>query len=307
MRKPTERTALVTHKGCLDGTGCAAVFIWSGGNRSNVIFKPPSSCMLTPEEAAPFDEVWFADLCPSSLEDPAGGKPFHVFDHHISNIKRFEGDPNCTFSIDHSGTSLLAQETDVFSRCGWGGQNIDEGRWVTDYERLVRALEAYDLGRFDHREGQFMADLAATLTQEQLLEMITDCGEHVSAVLNNVFSNATVEAARRARMIYAAKAAESALYTEFSPPGWDIASGMVNAGIAISPEPWKNAVAEEILKRAELAVIVDCTTWSLSFRSKTLDVSRMAQEYGGGGHMRAAGFKISSHNVLWAVLEEIFG
>lgn len=305
MRKPTERTALVTHRGCLDGTGCAAVFIWSGGLRQNVIFKPPHDCNLTPEEAAGFDEVWFADLCPDLSVEPACGLPFHVFDHHKSNMEKWGGSMNCTFSMTHSGTSLLAQETGVFAQCQWGRESLDEGRWVTDYERMVKALEAYDLGRFEHHEGQFMADFAGTLTQEQLLEMIIECGEHVGTVLNNVENLAAVNAIRRSRILYAQKAAESALYFDWDPPGGEFRG--VPTGVSISPEPWKNAVAEEILRKAVLAIVVDSTSWSLSFRSKTLDVSKMAQEYGGGGHMRAAGFKISSHDILWSILEEVFG
>lgn len=304
MRKPTARTALVTHRGCLDGTGCALVFIWAGGKRENIFFKPPSDCRLTPEEAAPFDEVWFADVCPQHLNDCAGGKPWLVFDHHLSNMQKFEKNPLCRFSMTHSGTSLLADELDVYGYCQWGSQNLELGRWVTDYERLVRALEAYDLGRFDYHEGQYLADLAGTLSQEQMLEILETIG--VRVFVDTSYRSA-VETAQRTRQAFAKKAAETALYTEFKPPGWGYASGTCDAAIAVSPEPWKNAVAEELLKKAELAIILDVSTWQVSFRSKTLDVSSMAKVHGGGGHKRAAGFKIPSHDVLQAILEELFG
>jgi oligoribonuclease NrnB/cAMP/cGMP phosphodiesterase (DHH superfamily) len=299
MRKPTERTALVTHKGCLDGTGCAAVFIWSGGLRKNVIFKTPNSCDLTPEEAEPFDEVWFADLCPKDMRDPAGGKPFWVCDHHLSNIERVGDHPCCTFSLTHSGTSLLVQETGIMF--GPDGQPHDE---TEDLKTLIEALESYDLGRFDNVLGQRMADAAGSMSQEQMLLRILLKG---TGVLSDLEIISRAEAMATARNMYAKRAAETAVYIEFRPPGWGLASGTVDAGIAISPETWKNQVAEEILRKAELAIVIDSTSWSLSFRSKTLDVSKMAQEYGGGGHKRAAGFKISSHDILRAVFQEIFG
>lgn len=298
MRKPTSRTALVTHKRCLDGTGSAAVFIWSGGSRSNVIFKTPSDCLLTSDEAAPFDEVWFVDLCPHDLSDPAGGKPFWVCDHHKTNLERFGDHPCCTFSMSHSGTSLLARETGLL--VGPDGNPHDETEAL---EELIGALEAYDLGRFDNWRGQRMADAAGSMSQETMLQYLVSYG---TGTLYNQEIVSRAEAMASARNIYAQKAAADALYLEFRPPGWGIASGTVDAGIAVSPEPWKNAVAEEILRTAELAIVVDISTWSLSFRSKTLDVSRMAQEYGGGGHKRAAGFKISSHDTLRAIIEEIF-
>lgn len=290
---------MVTHRGCLDGTGSAAVFVWAGGLRKNIIFKPPSDCMLKAYEVGDFDEVWFADLCPESLVDPAGGLPFWVCDHHVTNIKKFDGDPRCTFSMTHSGTSLLARETGIMF--GPDGQPHDE---TEDLRFLIESLEAYDLGRFDSVMGQRMADCAGSMSQEQMLLHLITKG---TGVLNDIEIISRAEAMASARNLYAQKAAESAHYFEFKPPGWGMASGTVDAGITVSPEPWKNACAEAILRRAELAIVVDSTSWTLSFRSKTLDVSSMAQEYGGGGHKRAAGFKIASHDILRAIVEEIFG
>lgn len=254
--------------------------------------------MLTPEEAAPFDEVWFVDLCPQDLNDPSGGKPFWVCDHHITNIERHSGNPNCTFDIKYSGTSLLAKEL--------GFRDVGEGSPVKhdDGWELINGLQDYDLGRFGNFIGQRLADCAGTMSQEEMLDMFIVHGTEVWTA-DEVVGRAA--GAAGARLNYAKKAAESALYMEFRPPGWGVASGTVNAGISISPEPWKNAVAEEILKKAELAIVFDSTSWTCSFRTKTLDVSKMAEEYGGGGHKRASGFKISSHDALRALLEEIFG
>jgi hypothetical protein len=164
-RKPTEKTALVTHKGCLDGTGSALMFITAGGRRENVIFKAPSTALLTPEEAAPFDEVWFADLCPPSLEDPAGGRPFHVFDHHVSNQRKFGNDPRCTFDMKKSGTSLMAEVL---------GLDCPADELPGAFDGLIEALEAYDLGKFDHVGGVRLADIASSYTQEEMLDLMIE-------------------------------------------------------------------------------------------------------------------------------------
>lgn len=204
--------------------------------------------------------------------------------------------------MQHSGTSLLARELG-FVDPSWREDDVNLPLCKQDRLTIIKALEAYDLGRFDEWRGQRLADAAGTMSQDEMLSLLQIEGTgawHSSEITWRAMG------AAGARTLYAQKAAESALYLEFRPPGWGVASGTVDAGVSVSPEPWKNAVAEEILKRAELAIIVDSTSWQLSFRSKTLDVSSMAKAYGGGGHKRAAGFKISSHDALRALLEEIF-
>ena len=310
MFKPTERTLLATHRGCLDGTGSALMFIWAGGLRRNVIFRNPGQCSLTAAELASFDvdEVWFADLCPASLEDPAGGLPFHVFDHHLSNVQRHGDDPRCTFDMTKSGTSLLARELNVirpadpFPRYGLAMElNVQE---------LIDALEAYDLGRFDNREGQRLADAAGTYTQDEMLDILILNGPD-TMFHRDIVSRA--EAMASVRKIYAEQAARNARIEEWDAV--DVGSldcTPVRVAVAVSPVYWKNAVAMGMLARPEapqVAVIIDPTTQMVSLRSLPggPDCSVMAGLYGGGGHARAAGFKASGGKMLEALSRTVFG
>ncbi len=257
--------------------------------------------MRRDELPADIDEVWYVDCCPKDLTDPAGGLPFRVFDHHVSNQMLHGNDPRCTFVMDKSGTSLFAEIVGVgnlTSRFGLDAESILNGR-----KHVVQAIEDYDLGRFHEADGQFLADLAATFTQDEMLKCLLRDEEDVfyATVLS-----ARADAVAQTRRIYAESAARSAYYSHsFRPPGWG--DGFCSAGIAVSPVFWKNDVAEEILKKVELAIIIDPTGGMVSLRSKTLDCSTMATAMGGGGHARAAGFKANSHDILKSMMNEVLG
>ena len=298
MLKPTDKTVLVSHKGCLDGTGSAWMFLEAGGRIERIIFRNPSMLVFSPGELpADADEVWYADCCPPDLTDPTCGIPFRVFDHHMTNQAKFKDDPRCTFVMERSGTSLMSQVLGV--------SRDSEGNYLTTgMSSLIQALEAYDLGNFDNEIGMYLSDLAASYSQQEMLSLLFIKNSHV---LYDAVLLARVEAARAIRDQYAAGAGARAHYFEFKPPGWGNASGTVNAGVISSPVYWKNAVAEEILKKAEVAIIIDPVGGMVSLRSHTIDVSAIAVAMGGGGHKRAAGFKLNLHSLMNAVIDEVFG
>lgn len=292
--KPTDKTGLVTHRGCLDGTGSALMFLWAGGKRENIVFRNPSTAFLTPSEAASFDDVWFADVCPPSLDnEPAGGKPFHVFDHHLSNMKKFGDDPRCTFDMKKSGTSLMARELDVVDEETMAGALVSE---------LVSALEAYDLGRFDEPMGVMLADAASSYTQDEMLDKLVKHGPGV-IFDDEIISRAA--ALSSVRNIYSDQAAKYAYSFQFPDTG----DSIIECGMAVSPVYWKNEVAVRILKDHDLALIVDPTSQMVSLRSKPggPDCSIIAARYGGGGHARAAGFKANGLQMLNALTEAVIG
>ena len=173
-------------------------------------------------------------------------------------------------------------------------------------QTLIEALEAYDLGRFDNYSGQRLADIAASYSQEQLLEIMIE--RDPEEILFDRDLTHRADALSSVRRLYAEAAARGArMIDEFRPPGWGEASGTVVAAAAVAPPYWKNAVAEELLKRAELAIIIDPVGGMVSFRSRDLDVASMATAMGGGGHKRASGFKANSWDMLRALVQEVFG
>ncbi len=294
---------LVTHKSCLDGTGSALVFLWAGGRRDRILFKAPAELVLSPLEV-PSDvtEVWYADCCPSSLSDPAAGRPFRVFDHHVSGMRSFGSDSRCTFDMGRSGTSLLAREL---------GQLDDtigsfEGSRCSRQE-LVSALEAYDLGRFSDMPGQRLADVAASYTQEELLDVMHGMGPH--RTLHDSVLSSRADAIASLRRKFGDSVATSARYFMMDFPIPEHGDS-VWVGITASPIDWKNEAAQRVLDSglATLAVVVDLVSATVSLRSHDdgPDCSRIAGLYGGGGHARAAGFSISGGRAFDALANTVF-
>lgn len=279
------------------------MFIWAGGRRENVLFRHPSTCALTPAEAAGFTEVWFADLCPPSLENPAGGRPYRVFDHHASNERKFGHVLGYTFDLTKSGTSLMATVLGI----------LDEEHETT--EDLVAALEAYDLGRFEHAAGMRLADLASTFSQEELLDEIF-LQRDPEEILWDRDLTCRADAVASARDIYASSAAKAAVvsFVYYAPEAREIPCAIVT-----SPVYWKNAVAVACLERTyrfggrdshvEAVAIIDPVSQMCSLRSLDggPDVSRIAVEYGGGGHARAAGFRIGGSGLFDVMAQKVFG
>lgn len=293
MPKPTDKTALVTHRGCLDGTGSAAVFIWAGGRSENIFFRDPKGCALTPEEAAPYDEVWFVDICPWDISsEPGGGKPWRVFDHHDTAIRRHAGSPHCTFDVSCCGTSLLARETGIDT------QGVHE---------VIRAIEHYDLGRFEHPRGMQLADLAGSRDQGTMLNLLTVMKDDL--LWDGRYAN-EARGIRLAREMFSERTAESARGQWLDPDlqNWWTA-------IAVAPVYWKNDVAFKVLDGREIgglvpdiAVIVDFTAGGVSLRSRHggPNVAMIAEGYGGGGHPQAAGFRLDRGSALWELFKEVF-
>ncbi len=284
--RPTDRTALVTHRNCLDGTGCAVIFEMAGGNGENVFFRDPRKSALTPEEAAPFDEVWFADVCPPDLTDPAGGKPWWVFDHHETNVNRHLGNPGCVFRKDQCGCSILA--SNVVNAQGVSLRNNRE------CERIITMIEHHDLGRFDaDPDVMFIANLAVSVDQRTMVSMLSYYQE-------DIFSNGDFRARAQAigdyHKILAEKSISNSYATELTHPDGSV----IKLAIVVSPHFNVNTVANTILDGRKVgklvpgAVAVVCYDAAcVSLRSRgtnPVNVARIAELFGGGGHPQAAGF-----------------
>ncbi len=298
MLRPIAGTALVSHRGCLDGTGSALVFLWAGGRRDRILFKNPSGLILAPEDLPPdVIEVWYADCCPPDMLDPAVGRPFRVFDHHISNQRLFGHDDRCVFDMTQSGTSLLARVLDV----------VDGRSHALMQARrdLVEALEAYDLGRFDHEQGMRLADAASSYSQEDMLDLMFSLGPY--DVLRDPDLSARAHAIQSMRVLYADSALRSVRYSTTFFSG----IGDVRIGVGASPVYWKNEVAERILSsgHADVAVVIDVTGGMVSLRARRggPDCSRIAALFGGGGHARASGFKLGSDRMIRMLTEQVLG
>jgi len=179
-----------------------------------------------------------------------------------------------------------------------------------------QAMQDYDLGHFENPEGVFLADVASTFTQEEFLDALN--GRVTLCTLNGVLDfpdfKQRAEAAASIRRIYCEQAAASAVIesVRIGEHGSDYAT--VRIAIAAVPRDWKNDAAQRMLEMnpdVDLAVILDVMGGMVSLRSRVggPDCSRVAGLYGGGGHARAAGFKMigGTRHALGSLAQEVFG
>lgn len=297
---PTAKTALVTHKGCLDGSGCAVMFILAGGNKHNIFFKSPKKCHLTAEEANPFDEVWFADVCPVDLTDPAGGKPWKVFDHHYTNIKRHgENHEHCCFDSSKCATTILYKE---FGIDKWPNSKRAAGYPFQDWDDIVNAIEDYDLGRFE-ADAMFISSLAACYEQVDFIDLLY---RNAANIYEEPYFQERVEAMNGIRDHYTSRAVKTAR-------AYDL-NGVWVATVS-SPVYWKNEIAITLLdgrkvdgRAPDVVAAIDYATCIISLRSREngVNVAEIAEKYGGGGHKKAAAFKMKSDIMYSALFQEVF-
>lgn len=291
------KTLLVTHRGCLDGTGSALMYVWAGGDRSRVLFRNPSGLQLKPEDVpADVEEVWYADCCPQVLIDPAVGRPFRVFDHHVSAQRLHGSDPRCMFDMAESGTSLMARQ---FALTG-----LDKAS-----DEFIAAMRDYDLGRFDNVAGLRLADLASTYDQDALLDLFIE--REPEGIMYDRDLTARASGAAAIREVYCKHNARLAPSSVLSLRE---SVGRVVIAAAVCPRDWKNDTAKQILDTRpaiDVAVIFDVMGGMVSLRSRDggPDCSVIAGLYGGGGHARAAGFKMPDGiiGVISTLTEGAFG
>ena len=272
---PDDGTCLITHRGCLDGTGCALAFLQAGGLKQNVIFLDPDLNGLDGRLPSHASKIWFADCCPKDLHNVAtAGIDVIVFDHHITNIRRHSADGRCFFDEKMCGTSILSSflPSDVLP------------------PRFCKAIEDYDLGRFSNEDGLFLADLAACFA-DQLTFIAYLQGIGLELIFSDSSTIRLVQEFRDKAISEIDRSVQRSQRMDFMG---------IAARFTTSVRYNCNKVAEKILAECsdcDLVVLKDPNGSAVSLRSREhgCDCSSVAQMFGGGGHKRAAGFSIKGN------------
>ncbi|MHA3022515.1 DHH family phosphoesterase [Mycobacterium sp. BMJ-28] len=222
-----------------------------------------------------------------SLQELADGKrAVLVIDHHASNA--LFGTANYVDSSADSTTMMVAELLDAWGKpidgpvahCLYAGLTTDTGsfRWASGRaHRLAERL--LDLG-VDN------AAISRTLMDTHPFEWLP--------LLSRVLGSA-----------------------QLLP---DAAGGLGLVYAVVPHQEWARARSEEVesivdivrtTAEAEVAAVFKETApgqWSVSMRSKSLDISRVAGEFGGGGHRQAAGYTATgTSDQVAAALRDILG
>jgi oligoribonuclease NrnB/cAMP/cGMP phosphodiesterase (DHH superfamily) len=267
------RTTLLTHTD-LDGIGCAVVF--SGARpgqgpielvENGAIDDRVREALAARIDAAAAHEVLVTDhgvdATTADTADAfvrAGGR-FVLLDHHRSSL-HLSGRAWATVDPDRSATGLL------FDHLGRPG----------GFAEFARLVEDHDLWRHQDPRSARLATLVGLLGAERFL---TRFGEDPSVELREG-ERLLVDNEEARREDYLARKVEQARVAEIGGRRWALCYA----------EQYQSDVAERLM--AELGVaataIVNPGKRTVSLRGRGVDVSAIAERFGGGGHARAAAF-----------------
>ena len=276
--------AVLYHESCPDGFGAAYAAWKKFGDTAEYI---PVKYGDEPPEGLAGREVYIVDFCYESLEHLrmliAETKRLVVLDHHKSNREQVEKTPEHIYDANRSGATIA-----------WNYFHPD-----TPAPRLMRYLEDGDLYRFDLPETH---DLFSYLL---VLPYHFDVWDRLASSLEDPIE--------RERILE-----KAAAYTEFSDT---IVHASVNKAKLVRFEGYevyfsatypnitvKSSVGNALYtKQPPFALVVTAhpTGYGVSIRGDgSVDVSKIAEKYGGGGHPGSAGFFVKNNSVMpWEEVE----
>jgi oligoribonuclease NrnB/cAMP/cGMP phosphodiesterase (DHH superfamily) len=267
------RTTLLTHTD-LDGVGCAVVF--SGARpgqgpielvENGAIDGRVRGALAARIGDAAGHEVLVTDhgvdAATADAADEfvdAGGR-FLLLDHHRSSL-HLSGRSWATIDPDRSATGLL------FDHLGRPGA----------FAELVRLVEDHDLWRHHDPRSARLAALEGLLGAERFLARFT---EDPSVELRDG-ERLLVDQEEARREDYLRRKVEQARVVEIGGRRWALCYA----------EQYQSDLAERLMSElgVEATAIVNPGRRTVSLRGRGVDVSGVAERFGGGGHARAAAF-----------------
>lgn len=261
---------LITHQDCLDGATAALV-----GLNAGLVprFVEPDGALaalksLPAESARP---VYLADvsLKPEELAE-WDADVGHILDHHQSALP-LAGHPRVTIDLGRSGAHLMY---DFATEQGWI-------RPTPAWDRLVAAVEDYDLWRPFHSAGQNLGRLFRDLGFEWFRTRFAGGWTPYTPS----------EASRLAEIVASER---EFIARELSRQRRLSVGGLVLVGILLDADGPTNELAHRLLEDGADLVVMVKPDGRISARSgPRIDVARLTADlWGGGGHRRAAGGRL---------------
>ncbi len=273
------KAVVIYHGNCPDGFGAAYAAWKKFKNKADYI---PQEHHTPPPADLAGKDIYLLDFCfpeEAMTYIASKSKSLTVIDHHVTAQSLVESIPHHSFAIDQSGAVLA-----------W--KYFHPGKTIP---KLLLYVQDVDLWKFNLKESPEIASalsvysmdfktwdkLAKDLEKAELRKRIVGEGR---AILN--FKNRIIK-----EMVEGAEEAEFEGYRTL---------------IANSPTTIHSELGNALVKKMPPLGIVyrrKGDSLKVSLRSDgTVDVAKIAQKYGGGGHKAAAGFQIKiSEPYPWKV------
>ena len=277
-----KKILVLYHKNCPDGFGGAWAAWKKFGNKAEYIAVDPDTL---PEKFPKRKEIYSVDISyPASVQKKlrAENKSLVVLDHHISRKIDTETFPENTFDNDHSGAVL-----------SWKYFHPNK-----KIPKFLEYIEDGDLWRFKFPEGGRVVSYA--LMRPYDFRVWT---EIVSDVENG---KKRKEYIKNGSLIHAYE--KRAIDGLIKRVGMVLFEGMKVYAVNSSYKILASELGHQLTKKTGLMGIVwyeENGELKVSLRADgKIDVSKIAQKYGGGGHKNAAGFVIKNGKKPWKILKK---
>lgn len=306
LHSDLSKTILVTHAECMDGSGCAIMFLRAGGRRENIKYVPAGGledfwdtfCCVS--DSTDFDHVIIADV---GLSDRPGWENYAddmerrgnvvLLDHHLTS-KHLEGRPFCVIDMSCCGTELVRRHLGLNSEF-----NVKLSETINDNDLWLRKIP----------ESQNLAQLASYIGQQDFIERFLWREVHLTGLFSETEKQLLVMINKHVE-----KSISSCLKrVHVRDVNWRDGRGVCHTtkiGYVISGEMNVSLLLNRLLAahpEVQIACCVNFEKQSVSLRSGAgYDVTGFAKYCGGGGHAQASGHGISSHFIS-EVLEALHG
>jgi len=219
-----------------------------------------------------YDQILITDMSPSKrgINYVLGEIEVLVIDHHETSA--WLKDVTATIHNIKKSATLLTYE--------W---LRDMGKDVSDYEELANCVNDYDMWHLKREDSLQMNMLFMKLGVQRYLERFSK--KSFSTFTHDEQLIVELETERRDKYIYAAsKSCEVFKDTD----GLEV--------FVVFAEEYNSELGNYIIKElgADYVVLINMQRKKVSLRSRAdVDVRRIAEMNGGGGHMNAAGFPLN--------------
>jgi len=289
MELDLSKTILVTHKGCQDGSACAILFLAAGGKKENIYFTNPSheeTDFLLSELIQYRDtDIMLVDVSCSTemakyIEKSIFANNVTILDHHKSaaSLNNF---PFCV--VDESGLNCGSK---IFY--DWILKYVSNLTKLLRYKELVKLTNDVDLWQHNYPESRELADFHKILGQELFIERFVknpnsdlSCQESYLTTIYN--KKREIETANRKKNIKKFVKTINGVNYNFAILFTHGADQSL-LGHAITDDPSMDV---------DVVILINGNNVSLRCKdSCVLDLSELAQRFGGGGHKKASSFSL---------------
>jgi hypothetical protein len=326
-----EDAILVTHQGCMDGSGCAVMFIASGGKPENVRYVAAGMVERFVKEDPVFQSDSFLIFADVGLNTPKYADVFEkrgnlvLLDHHKTSL-HMKGRTWAEIDAEGNGGTRCGTRMlrDYLIRLGgWydGYASLNEQARVlksSSYRFFAETVDDFDRWIRSNHQSEDLADLHVFYGQQEFVRRFSgenDPKQRRNSNISDGLSHAgfltrtereIIESLRKRRDEQIERAVEKAILREIS-----LSTGSVKAVVLVSSLPYTSVMLERAQVAhpgTQVAVQVDLDNGKCSWRTDDpeIDVALACREFRGGGHRAAAGHRLPS-DLYETVLENIYG